>query len=112
MSPSNGFMILLAQLPQEIDPAHHRHVPIQQDRVRHRPPAGLQGFQPVAGLLDLEAQVFQNPARHFSDHAAVVNDQAAFHGLGPLQAACAGAPVGASRMRLRSNSIMRPFSRR
>ena len=48
--------------------------------VRHQASAS----DAVAGLGDLEAQVFQDAPRDLADHPAVVDDQAGLHGRGGL----------------------------
>ena len=41
----------------------------------------LAGLQPIGGFLDLEAHVLKNATCSFADHAAVVDDKAASHGI-------------------------------
>jgi len=67
-------------LAQEIDAVHHRHVPVQQHGVRHGGATPGEGFHSVGGLGDLETYVFQDAPGDFTDHPAVVDDEAGLHG--------------------------------
>src|SRR5689334_13285343 len=64
-------MSALAEHLQELHPAHHRHVPVEQDDVRHLGFAARQGFLSVTGLLDLELEGFEDVPRDFADHLGV-----------------------------------------
>src|SRR5690606_16579704 len=70
----------LAKQLEEFHTAHHRHVPVEQDDVGHAGLAARQRLAAVAGLVDLEFERFQDMAGDLSDHLAVVNYQAGFHG--------------------------------
>ena len=77
----------LAQPPEEIDPVHDRHVPVEQDRVRHLARAGLHRLSAVLGLGTAKSQLLQDLPRHLADDAAVIDDKAGFHRLGYATAA-------------------------
>ena len=70
----------LAEQLQELHPAHHRHVPVEQDDVGHPGFAAGQRFLAVAGLLDLELERFEDVPRDLADHLEVIDDQTALHG--------------------------------
>ena len=69
----------LAQQFQKFHPAHHGHVPIEQDHVGHLFLAPGQGLAAVAGLLDLELQCLEDVTRDLADHLGVIDDEAGFH---------------------------------
>src|SRR5258708_17378095 len=77
-------LIMVAALPkqpQKFHPAHYRHVPVEQDNVRHLGFAAGQGLLAVASLVDLEFEGLENVARDLADHLGVIDDQTAFHAL-------------------------------
>ncbi len=49
-----------AQLHQELVAVHIRHVPVEQDRVRHSVGAGERRLLTILGLGDLEIQPLEN----------------------------------------------------
>ena len=75
-----------AQELQELQPAHDRHVPVEQNGVGQFAPALLEGFLPVLCFIDDIVDVLENPPRHFPDNAGIVNNQAGFHGTDQWEA--------------------------
>src|SRR5450631_916241 len=57
------------QVAQEFIAVHHRHVPVEQDRLGQSALADLKRLLAVLGLDDLEIQAFQNAPCYFSDDA-------------------------------------------
>src|SRR5467141_4324301 len=49
-----------AQIAKEFIAVHHRHVPVEQDRLRQSALANLKRLLAVLGLDDLEIQTYQN----------------------------------------------------
>ena len=72
-------MTALTEQPQELHAAHHRHVPVEQDDVRHLGFAAGQGLLAVARLFDLELERLEDVPRDLADHLRVIDDQTAFH---------------------------------
>src|SRR3954447_3244781 len=75
-------LFAVAALPeqtQKLHAAHHRHVPIEQDDVRHLGFAAGQRFLAVTGFFNLEIQRFKDVPSDLPDHLGVVDDQTAFH---------------------------------
>src|SRR5205085_11164514 len=70
---------LLAQRDDELDAAHHRHVPVEQDQVGHRLGALAERVLAVFGLAYLETETLDDMARNLADYARVIDDQAALH---------------------------------
>ena len=67
-----------AQPAQELVAVHLRHVPVEQDGVRHLALAALERLLAVLGLGDLEIEALQNAPGDLPDDAEIVNDQTAF----------------------------------
>src|SRR5688572_18076083 len=67
------------QSVDELDPAHHRHVPVEQDHVGHARPAVIERSPAVFGLFGAHAQGLDDVARDLSDHARIIDYQAGFH---------------------------------
>src|SRR6185295_14327483 len=68
-----------AQMTHEVVAVHHRHVPVEQDRLRHRALANDQGVHTVFGFDDLKTESFQDAARHFTNNAGILNNETRFH---------------------------------
>ena len=64
----------LTQQFQEIHPAHHGHVPVEQDHVGHLALATRQRFLAVAGFFDLELEGLKNMSSDLADHLGVIDD--------------------------------------
>src|SRR5882757_5485435 len=58
-----------AQIAEELVAVHHRHVPVEQDRFRHRALADFERLFAVFGFDDLEVETFQDAARNLSNDA-------------------------------------------
>jgi hypothetical protein len=86
-------MAALPQQPQEFHAAHHRHVPIEQDDVRHLGFAAGQRFLAVTSLVDLELERLEDVPSDFPDDLGVVDDQTAFH----ILVLPAANPIGCKR---------------
>jgi hypothetical protein len=71
----------LAKKLEKFHSAHHGHVPVEQDDVRHLGFAAREGFSPVSGFLDVEFKRFQDVARNLADHLGIIDDQTALHSL-------------------------------
>jgi hypothetical protein len=69
----------LAKHLKELHPAHHRHVPVEQDYIGHAGFAAGQRLLAVASLFDLEFQSFEDVPRNLADHLRIIDDQAALH---------------------------------
>jgi hypothetical protein len=69
-----------AQLGEELDPAHHRHVPVEQDHVGHGLVALGERFLAVRGLVHRKAERLDNVPRNLADHPRIIDDQAILHG--------------------------------
>ena len=79
-------LVAVAALTEELEefhPAHHWHVPVEQDDVGHARLTARQGFLAVAGLVDTEFQRFEDVPRDLPDHLGVVDDQTALHAWFP-----------------------------
>ena len=68
-----------AQLRDELDACHDRHVPVQQNHIGHRFGAAIEPFLSVLRFLDLEPKRFENVSRYLADYARVIDDKAGFH---------------------------------
>src|SRR5438045_1551121 len=68
-----------AQYAEEFDPAHDRHVPVEQNDVRGRRLAGGQRLLTVACFVDGEIERLEDMPRNFADDLGVVDYQATFH---------------------------------
>src|SRR5688500_10423671 len=75
--------IRLAQLAQEIDAAHHRHVPVQQDRIGHALQARVHGLATVFRLFDLEIETFEDLPGDHSNNLPIIHHQTALHRVAP-----------------------------
>src|SRR5215216_5192599 len=64
-----------AQLLEEAVAVHDRHVPVEEDHVRHLGLAGLQARLPVPGFGDPKDEALDDFAGYLADHAGVINDQ-------------------------------------
>src|SRR3569623_994392 len=69
----------VAERAQEIHPAHHRHVPVEQDDVGHRILAAVERLASVGGLAHLEIERFEDVAGDLPDHLGIVDNQARLH---------------------------------
>ena len=58
-----------AQIAEEFVAVHHRHVPVEQDRLGQSALADFQRLLAVLGFDDLEIQSFQDAPRDFADDA-------------------------------------------
>jgi hypothetical protein len=58
-----------AQIAEEFVTVHHRHVPVEQDRLGQSALADLERLLAVLGFDDLEIHLFQNPPCDFADDA-------------------------------------------
>jgi hypothetical protein len=58
-----------AQIAKEFVTVHHRHVPVEQHRVRQLALAGFERLLAVLGFDDLEIETFQNPACNLANDA-------------------------------------------
>ena len=74
---------LAAQGAEEVDAVHHRHVPVEEDAIRHGLAAGFERLGAVGSLLGLKAQILDDAARDFANDTAIVHDQTAFHANPP-----------------------------
>jgi two-component system cell cycle response regulator CtrA len=68
-----------AQQLQELDAAHDRHLPVEQDHVRHFLPALVEGLLAILGFVHDEVDVLEDAPRDFPHHARIIDDQARFH---------------------------------
>src|SRR4051794_14014157 len=93
----------LAQLLEEIEAVHHRHVPIEEDRIRHGILADGEGLLAILGLGNGEVHSLQDAAGDLADDAGVVDDETMFHLCLPL---CHAARVSEVSSRTRSTSRM------
>src|SRR5260370_27087498 len=57
-----------AQIAKEFVAVHHRHVPVEQDRLGQSALANLKRLLAVLGFDALEIHLFQNTPCYFSDH--------------------------------------------
>src|SRR4029077_973915 len=92
-----------AQRLEEVVAVHHRHIPVEQHRIRHCAAALLEGLLSVLGFRDLEVEAFKNPPRHLPDDARIVDHQTGLHGSTTFlsTAACTSAVIA-------FRSIVRP----
>src|SRR3954462_5687337 len=67
------------EMAEELVAVHHRHVPVEQDRVGQAALAGLQRLLTVLGFEDLEVEALQDPARNLADDAGIINDETSSH---------------------------------
>ena len=77
-------LVFMAPLPkhtQELHSAHHGHVPVEQDNVRHLGFAPRQRLASVAGLIDLEVESLENMPRDLANDLRVIDDQTTLHAL-------------------------------
>ena len=65
----------LAELGQELEAAHDRHVPVEQDQLGERLLAVLERLSAVLGLGDLEVHAFEDLLGDLADERAVIHDQ-------------------------------------
>ena len=68
-----------AQGRQKLHACDHRHVPVEEDDVRHRLSAEVEGLLAVIGLGDGEIEILENAPRHFADDAGIVDDETMLH---------------------------------
>src|SRR6266508_1113081 len=68
-----------AQHPEELVAVHLRHVPVEQNGLRHLSPADVERLLAVLGFENLELEPFENSPRHLSDDARIVNNQTGLH---------------------------------
>src|SRR5690606_7506444 len=73
-----------AEFRNELDAIHHRHVPVEQDQVRHAFAAFVERIPAVLGYADLEFEAFDDVPRDLADHPRVIDDQAVFHAAIPV----------------------------
>jgi hypothetical protein len=59
----------LGRCREELDAAHHRQVPVEQDSVRHGLMAGVEGAGAIFGFRDRKTEILENPASDLADHA-------------------------------------------
>ena len=71
----------LAKLGDELDPGHHRHVPIEQHHIGHRFGAFVEAFLAILGFLDPEAERFEYVSGNLADDPRIIDDKAGFHGV-------------------------------
>ena len=64
---------------EEVVSVHHRHVPVEQHRIRQCATALLERLLSVLGLDDLEIETLENPTRHLSDDARIIDHQTGLH---------------------------------
>src|SRR5687768_16451813 len=69
----------LAKQAEELHPAHHRHVPVEQHDIGHFCFAASQRFAAIAGFLDFELESFEDVTGDLADHLRVIDDQTALH---------------------------------
>jgi len=83
-----------AERGEELHPVHHRHMPVDQNHVRHRAAADGQRFAAVLRLADGEVEILEDAARHLADDAGVIDDEAMLHPAlpGPAEPALALRP--------------------
>src|SRR3546814_254132 len=67
------------QFLQELESVLHRHVPIEQDGVRHVTLASLDRLLAIFGFIDVKAEAFENLARHHAHNFRIIDDQARLH---------------------------------
>src|SRR2546423_15708236 len=68
-----------SQVAEKFIAIHHRHVPVEQDRVRQSAPAGFQRLFAVLRLDDLKVQPFQDAPCDFSNDARVIHHETCSH---------------------------------
>src|SRR5579859_75534 len=69
----------LAQLAQEIDAVHVRHVPVEQDRIRQLLGADIESDFPVFRFLRLEAELLQDLLGHHADDLRIIDNKTGLH---------------------------------
>ena len=69
----------LAQFCQEGDPVHDRHVPVEENGVRHHRLAGVQGRQSVLRFTRDEIEGLEYALGDLADHLRVIDDQDLSH---------------------------------
>src|SRR6266576_2994483 len=67
------------QIAEEFIAVHHRHVPVEQDRLGQATLADLERLLAILGFDDLEIQTFQDPPCDLSNHARVIDYQTCSH---------------------------------
>src|SRR4051794_40409889 len=68
-----------AQMTHEVVAVHHRHVPVEQNRLWHRALANDQSVHTVFGFDDVKTESFEDAARHFTNNAGILNNETRFH---------------------------------
>ena len=69
----------LAKQAEELHPAHHRHVPVEQNNIGHLLFAARQRLLAIARFVDLELQGLQDMPGDLPDHLRIIDYQTAFH---------------------------------
>ena len=72
--------------PQKFDAVHDRHIPIEQDDLRHTGLTRLQRLLTIGGLGNIEIEFLENfPGDHTND-LGIIDNQAGFHDLFSINA--------------------------
>jgi hypothetical protein len=64
-----------AQMSKEVVAVHHRHVPVEQNRLGHRALADFKRSSRRPRPRRSEIETFQDAARDLSDDAGIIDDQ-------------------------------------
>tara|TARA_B110000263_G_C15099587_1_gene414677 strand:- start:92 stop:379 length:288 start_codon:yes stop_codon:yes gene_type:complete len=68
---------------QVLDPAHDRHVPVQQHHIGHAFHTHIQRHLTIFGLGNVEPEFLKYFAGNHSDNFGIVHNKASFHILYP-----------------------------